>query len=115
MLDEAIEMPGLPNGSAGIAFKLWSEPLVDGWAELQARDGVFRFIMDPSLPPQIGIWANWGGWSGTGKEAYYNLGLEPCVGAQDSLEEAVEQHRLYATLPSRGIRTWWLEAHVEAS
>ncbi|MDP9381556.1 MAG: hypothetical protein M3Q29_15690 [Chloroflexota bacterium] len=30
-----------------------------------------------------------GGWSGTGGQPYYNLALEPCIGAQDSLQEAV--------------------------
>jgi galactose mutarotase-like enzyme len=105
----------LPDASAGVAFKLWSEPLSEGRASLVARDGALRFSFDPRLVPQVGLWANLGGWSGTGGEPYYNLGLEPCIGAQDSLEEAVERYGLYATLPPRGARAWWLEVSLLTS
>lgn len=84
----------------------------DGWAALVAADGEFRFTWDPALLPQVGLWLNAHAWSGTGDTPYYNLALEPCIGAQDSLEEAVLEHKQYAVLPTRGERTWWLDVHL---
>jgi len=43
-----------------------------------------------------------GAWSADGGTPYYNLGLEPCIGSQDSLAEAVTEYHQFATLPSRG-------------
>ena len=45
---------------------------------------------------------------------YFNLGLEPCIGAQDSLAEAVTARNLFEILPPRGSRTWWLEVELAA-
>ena len=109
------DLARLPDASAGIAFKLWSNPLPAGWAVIEADDGAFRFTFDPSLVPQVGLWLNAGGWSGTGGKPFYNLALEPCIGAQDSLEEAVTFHQQYATLPPHGSRTWWLEVTLSAT
>jgi galactose mutarotase-like enzyme len=109
--DGELDLEHLPPASARVAFKLWSQPLRKGWAALRARDGAeFRFAFDPGLVPQVGLWLNAGGWSGAGGEPYYNLALEPCIGAQDSLQEAVERYGQYGTLPAHGVREWWIEA-----
>lgn len=110
--DGEIDLSSIPGAAAGVAMKLWSEPLPEGWAGLRAADGQLVFRFDPRLVPQVGIWLNAGGWSGTGGEPYYNLGLEPCIGAQDSLEQAVEEFGQYGTLPARGERRWWLEVDL---
>lgn len=105
-----LDLERLPPASAGVAFKVWSHPLREGWATLRARNGEeFRFAFDPALVPQVGLWLNAGGWSGMGGSPYYNLALEPCIGAQDSLQEAVECFSQYETLPARGMREWWVE------
>jgi galactose mutarotase-like enzyme len=109
-----VDLSVVPDATAGIACKLWSAPLARGHATLQASDGAFHFAFDPALVPQIGLWINAGGWSGTGGEPSYNVALEPCIGAQDSLQEAVERHGQYALLPAHGLRTWWLEVTLEA-
>jgi galactose mutarotase-like enzyme len=104
----------LPDPAAALALKLWSDPLAagQGWASLQARDGALRMRWDPALLPQVGVWLNLGGWSGDGGAPYYNLGLEPCIGAQDSLADAVSHFQLFAALPPGGARAWWLEIEL---
>jgi hypothetical protein len=106
----------LPGPNAGVALKLWSDPLStageQGWATLHAPDGALSMRWDPALLPQVGFWMNLGGWAGDGGKAYYNLGLEPCIGAQDSLAEAVSRQHLFGELPPGGTRAWWLEVEL---
>ncbi len=109
-----IDLATLPDVSTGIALKLWSDPLPEGegWATLRAHDGELRMRWDIAQLPQVGFWMNLGAWAGDGGAPYFNLGLEPCIGAQDSLAEAVTQRNLFATLPPRGSRAWWLEVEL---
>ena len=104
----------LPDQTAAVALKLWSDPLTEGqgWAALQANDGALNMRWDPALLPQVGFWMNLGAWSGDGAAPYYNLGLEPCLGAQDSLAEAVSRHHIFGELPPGGTRAWWLEVEL---
>jgi len=106
----------LPDPSAAVALKLWSDPLGagQGWAALHGRDGGLHMRWDPALLPQVGFWMNLGAWSGDGGAPYYNLGLEPCVGAQDSLAEAVSRHHLSGELAPGSARAWWLEIELSS-
>lgn len=108
---QAINLDTLPEAS-GVALKLWSDPLAEGWAAVEAPDGALRMEWDVALLPQLALWMNLGAWAGDGGAPYYNLGLEPCIGAQDSLAEAVSEQKLYATVPPRGSRSWWLEVEL---
>ncbi len=101
---------------AGFALKLWSEPLIpgQGYAAVAASDGELRFTFDTDQVTQIGAWMNYGGWSGTGGQNYYNLALEPCFGAQDSLEVAIKEYSQFATIPANGIRYWSLRIHLSS-
>ena len=107
-----IDLTTLPDASARIGLKLWSDPLDEGWAVLHARDGEWRMRWEVTRLPQVGFWMNLGAWAGDGGIPYYNLGLEPCIGAQDSLADAVNQYQLFETLPPRGSRAWWLEVEI---
>jgi hypothetical protein len=69
---------------------------------------------DVTLLPQLALWINLGYWAAVGGEPYYNLGLEPCIGAQDSLAEAVTRSQQYALLPAGATRSWWLEVELTA-
>ena len=109
-----LKFPSLPETSAERAVKIWSDPLPsgEGWATLHGRDGEFRMRWDATLLPQIAVWMNFGAWAADGGTAYYNLGLEPCIGAQDSLADAVTQYQLFATLPPHDSKIWWLEIEL---
>jgi hypothetical protein len=109
-----LNFPTLPEISVGLAIKIWSDPLPpgEGWAALRARDGELRMRWDVTLLPQVAAWMNFGAWAADGGTPYFNLGLEPCIGAQDSLAEAVIHHKLFATAPPRGSKTWWLEIEL---
>lgn len=104
-----LDLTELPPPGAGVSCKLWSEPLAAGWVRLTAPGGTLGLAFDPALLPQVGLWVNAGGWSGTGGAPYNNFGLEPCCGAQDSLADAVEVHRRYRTLAPGETHAWWLE------
>ncbi|HEU0292059.1 MAG TPA: hypothetical protein VFR47_04950 [Anaerolineales bacterium] len=109
-----LDLPVLPQTSAGRAIKIWSEPLSlgEGWASLRADDGELTMRWDTALLPQLAVWMNFGAWAADGGTPYYNLGLEPCIGAQDSLADAVTQYDLFATLPPHESKTWWLEIEL---
>jgi galactose mutarotase-like enzyme len=104
----------MPGPESAVAMKLWSDPLADGWATLTARDGALHMRWDVRDLPQLALWVNLGAWAGDSGAPYYNLGLEPCIGAQDSLATAVTERDLYATLPPRGARSWQLEVELRA-
>jgi len=110
----AVDLAALPDPSAGVALKLWSEPLREGWAALRAADGGLAMRWDAALLPQVAVWLNLGAAGFDGGAPYYNMGLEPCIGAQDSLADAVTEYRLFEKLPPRGARSWWLEVELTA-
>jgi hypothetical protein len=41
--------------------------------------------------PYIGLWLNYGAWSGAGAEPYYNIGVEPTTAPHDDLSHAIGQ------------------------
>jgi galactose mutarotase-like enzyme len=109
-----LNFPTLPETSAARSIKIWSDPLpMDaGWATLKARDGELRMNWDVSSLPQLAAWMNFGAWAADGGTPYYNLGLEPCIGAQDSLNDALNIYQLFSALPPKGSKNWWLEIEL---
>lgn len=96
----------------GVALKLWSNPMQEGWATVQAHDGMLRFRWDAGELTQLALWMNFGAFAGVPGAPYYNLGLEPCIGAQDAVETAARDENLLLTLPPHGERRWWLEVDL---
>ncbi len=116
--DRQVNLLELPVGlqlPEGFAFKIWSMALSIGQAALYTADGKLEFAFDPRSVPQLGIWLNIGGWAGDGGEPFEHLAIEPCIGAQDSLQEAVEKFDTYAVLPAGATREWWLEVSLDTA
>lgn len=105
----------VPESTAGIAAKLFTTVLKEGRAGLtDPTDGAaIHFEFDPEQITHVGVWMNYGGWSGVpGAPPYFNLGLEPCIGAPDRLDVAVNDWRQFGELRGHGSRDWWLEIHL---
>jgi galactose mutarotase-like enzyme len=66
-------------------------------------------VLDVSTIPQIGVWINCHGWAPKGMQPYYNLALEPCIGAPDRLDDAVNDWKLAQTLHPGEVREWGFE------
>jgi hypothetical protein len=111
-----LNLPILPEASAGRAIKIWSNPLTAdaGRASLRAKDGELKMYWDVKLLPQVAVWMNFGALGMDGGSPYFNLGLEPCIGAQDSLADAVDKYDLFATIAPHALKKWWLEIELIA-
>lgn len=70
---------------------------------------------DPAEVPQAGLWINAGGWGAAGAARYYNLGLQPRIGAPDRLDEAAEAWGTAQTLESGAERIWGLDVALLAA
>lgn len=110
---EAVDLTALPARDSAVALKLWSDPLAEGWARMRADDGALVLRWDVATLPQLALWINLGAWAGDGGAPYYNLGLEPCIGAQDSLADAVNVERLHARLAPGERRAWAFDLELE--
>jgi galactose mutarotase-like enzyme len=101
----------LPSPDARWALKLFGDIGPSGRAILtDPRAGERLEIVVPAdQVPQIGIWINCGGWAPPGKTPYYNLALEPCIGAPDRLDQAVNEWQLGQTLEPGETREWGFE------
>jgi len=71
-----------------------------------------EFVVRPEEVPQIGVWINCGGWAPPGRAPYYNLALEPCIGAPDRLDLAVLDWRTAQTLSPGEERAWSVEVRL---
>ncbi len=71
-----------------------------------------EMVVQPGEVPQVGLWINQRGWSAPGKKPYYNLGLEPAIGAPDSLEHAVRDWGTAQTLAAGAERRWSVEVRL---
>ena len=111
-----IDLSQVPANNFGQAYKLYSQPL-QGNAQVetviidQTGKHSFGFRFHPNEISHIGLWMNYGGWSGTGSEPYFNLGFEPCIGGTDGLSNAKDLGE-YGNLPAKESCVWTLELLV---
>jgi galactose mutarotase-like enzyme len=71
-----------------------------------------EFVVRPEEVPQVGVWINCGGWAPPGRTPYYNLALEPCIGAPDRLDLAVLEWRTAQTLHPGEERQWSVDVRL---
>jgi hypothetical protein len=103
----------LVTPEVGWAVKLFTVALAaSGRVGLEAPDGAriwLRWGCAGANPPfHLGLWLNYGGWSGDGGPALNNLGLEPCLGMPDTLSEAMQQGTALRLEAGQQVR-WLLE------
>jgi galactose mutarotase-like enzyme len=73
-----------------------------------------ELVVRPEEVPQVGLWINNRGWAPPRRRPYYNLGLEPAIGAPDRLNEAVRDWNMAQTLEPGEERSWIVELRLPA-
>jgi galactose mutarotase-like enzyme len=71
-----------------------------------------EIAVSPEEVPQVGVWINCAGWAPAGRRPYFNLALEPCIGAPDRLQDAVESWDAAQTLAPGEERRWSVEVRL---
>jgi galactose mutarotase-like enzyme len=100
----------VPKKDTGLAIKLFSSKLQnnENYAELKniKMNAVFRMEFNPQNVTHFGLWLNYGGWAGVGKEKYFTLALEPCIGAPDLLDVSYNRWKQYGLLQPFETKEW---------
>jgi galactose mutarotase-like enzyme len=71
-----------------------------------------ELVVRPEEVPQVGLWINNRGWAPPQRRPYYNLGLEPAIGAPDRLDDAVRDWNMAQTLEPGGERSWSVDVRL---
>jgi galactose mutarotase-like enzyme len=122
-VNESVGWPGAIGGDS----KRFTFPENGGWA-LKAfgdlgpegrmvltdpqRGERLEFVVRRDEVPQVGLWINCRGWAPPGRTPYYNLALEPCIGAPDRLDLAVSEWHTAQLLAPGEKREWSLEVRL---
>jgi galactose mutarotase-like enzyme len=98
----------VPEPGAGWALKCFGDVGASGrMVVTDPRLGErLELEVDPAEVPQVGLWLNFGGWAPEGRRPYFNLGVEPCIGAPDALAAAVEEWGAAPVLRPGETRSW---------
>ncbi|GMV09561.1 MAG TPA: hypothetical protein PKC83_09750 [Gemmatimonadaceae bacterium] len=88
------------------ACKLFLD-MPQGWATLREGDAELIATFDPGIVTHFGLWINKRGWTPFRREApYLNLAFSPCIGAPDSLSDALGDWKSAAWVDPGGERSW---------
>jgi len=94
------------NVAKEFACKIFLE-MPEGRARLRQGDHELEVTFDTREVGQFGIWLNKGGWSPFKRERpYTNLAFEPCIGAPDTLSDALGDWKKAQWLDPGQIRSW---------
>ncbi len=118
--NDVVSWPGAIGGEAsrftfpqnrGWAVKIFGDLAAESRMQLtDPRKGErLEFVVRREEVPQVGVWINCKGWAPPARAPYYNLALEPCIGAPDRLDVAVQDWRLAHTLEPGEERRWSLD------
>jgi hypothetical protein len=95
------------------------QPASHGWSTIEAPDGArlhldwaqqplprgFDEPKEPTLEFWLGMWLNYGGWSGDDGPPLQTLTLSPRIGMSETLEESIANRT--ALLLTRGTKVQW--------
>ncbi len=101
----------LPDLNAGFALKLCGPAPACGAVRLDDPEtgDKLLFSFDPTQITHLGLWLNFNGWSGLSEDkTYYNLAIEPGIGAQDDLSLAYNSLSQYGQVPAHETVSWSL-------
>jgi galactose mutarotase-like enzyme len=104
----------LPTES-GWAAKLFGDVGSSGRMSLTdpSQGERLELVVDPMEVPQVTVWINARGWAPPGRTPYYNVALQPCIGAPDHLTEAVQWGTARMLSPGEecrwGVEVWLRE------
>ena len=115
--NDVVSWPGAIGGDAarfvfpdngGWAVKVFGDLGPEGRMQLtDPRKGErLEFVVRREEVPQVGVWINCRGWAPSGRTPYYNLALEPCIGAPDRLDVAVQDWHMAQMLGPGEERHW---------
>jgi galactose mutarotase-like enzyme len=121
--NDVVSWPGAIGGSSdrftfpsagSWAVKLFGDLAGEGRMILTdpRRGERLEMVVQADLVPQVGVWINCRGWAPPGRTPYYNLALEPCIGAPDRLDVAVQEWHTAQTLRPGEERTWSVEVRL---
>lgn len=111
---DAWSAAAIAEPASRFAVKMFAGPLAEGSAAVRAPDGsAFALRFDARFAPFVGLWMNWGAWSGCGSPPYFNLGLEPSTAPCDGLDVALSRGQALHLRPGEILR-WNVEVAVAA-
>jgi galactose mutarotase-like enzyme len=108
-----LDLSRIPQRDARFAVKLFAESVSPGGIEIVDnghRDSV-RLAMADVHVPHIGLWLNYGAWSGANAEPYFNIGVEPTTSPHDNLSVAIRRGAHLQLLKGES-RCWQLAVTV---
>jgi galactose mutarotase-like enzyme len=102
-----------PAGGAW-AVKIFGDVGADGRMVLTdpRRGERLELVVRSEEVPQVGVWINCNGWAPPGRAPYYNLALEPCIGAPDRLDIAVDEWHTGQMLHPGEERQWSVDVRL---
>ncbi len=109
---DSLNLSRAPEPSARFAIKLFAENVPGGAIEIANRDKTEVLRFSSALPEamHVGLWLNYGAWSGANTLPYYNAGVEPTSFPHDDL--SVAARRQNSPLPAGATRHWEFSASV---
>jgi galactose mutarotase-like enzyme len=121
--NDIVSWPGAIGGDAGKftfpddggwAAKLFGDVGTVGRMMLTdpRRGETLEFVVRREEVPQVGVWINCRGWGPAGRSPYYNLALEPCIGAPDRLDLAALEWKTAQTLNPGEERRWSVDVRL---
>ena len=88
---ETVDVSCAPGHDFPFAAKIFTSRLAEGRVSVlsEGRDETLTLSFDVDAVPYVGLWLNYGAWTGTNSPPYFNCGVEPTTSPHDDLGEAI--------------------------